>query len=164
MSLCTCICIIVVVAKDYFRCFRGWEKGFGEKTSCESKCLFATYRWTLPAFHFCTFDHSELLFFISESILRITFPDKNGSLYTQEKSEILENIIKIACWIQLFCDVYYILQTLALRAVIIRINKWARLPEAENHWIRIIVWLFLSKGMTFSCKEIWLSFKSSDLS
>ena len=29
--------------------------------------------------------------------MRIIFPDKNGILYTQEKSEILENIIKIGC-------------------------------------------------------------------
>ena len=40
--------------------------------------------------------------------MRITFPDKNGILYTQEKSEILENIIKKVCLIELFCDVYYI--------------------------------------------------------
>ena len=39
--------------------------------------------------HFCTFDHSGRLFLISESIMRIIFLDKNGILYTQEKSEIL---------------------------------------------------------------------------
>ena len=33
-----------IVFKDYFRCFHGLEKGFGEKTSCESKCLFANHR------------------------------------------------------------------------------------------------------------------------
>ena len=32
-----------IVFKDYFRCFRGLEKGFSEKTSCESKCLFADH-------------------------------------------------------------------------------------------------------------------------
>ena len=40
--------------------------------------------------------------------MQIIFPDKNSILYTQEKSEILENIIRIGCWIELFCDVYYI--------------------------------------------------------
>ena len=75
-----------------------------KKTSCESKwCLLTNELSELlievntTAFHFCTFDHLELLFLISESILRIAFPEKNGILYTQSKSEILENIIKIGC-------------------------------------------------------------------
>ena len=35
-----------IVFKDYFKCFRGLGKsfGFGEKTSCESKCLFVNHR------------------------------------------------------------------------------------------------------------------------
>ena len=45
---------------------------------------------------------------ISESIMRIVFQDKNGILHTQEKSEILENIIKIGCLSKLFSDVGYI--------------------------------------------------------
>ena len=38
--------------------------------------------------HIGTFDHSGWLFLISESIMGIIFPDKNGILYTPEKSEI----------------------------------------------------------------------------
>ena len=33
-----------IVFKDYLRCFLGLEKGFNEKTSCESKCLFAGHQ------------------------------------------------------------------------------------------------------------------------
>ena len=29
------------IVLDYFECFCGLEKGFTEKMSCESKCLFA---------------------------------------------------------------------------------------------------------------------------
>ena len=48
-------------------------------------------------------------FLISESIMRIIFPDENDILYTQEKLESLENIMKN--WllsIELFCNAYYI--------------------------------------------------------
>ena len=54
---------------------------------------------------------------ISESIMRFIFQDNNGILFKQEKSEILENIMNVGCWIELFCNVYYISQSLALRAV-----------------------------------------------
>ena len=56
---------------------------------------------------------------VSESMMRFIILDNNGILFKQEKSEILENIIKVGCWIELFCDVYYsfISQSLALRAV-----------------------------------------------
>ena len=54
---------------------------------------------------------------MSESIMQFIFLDNNGILFKQEKSEILENITKVGCWIELFCDVYYISQSLALRAV-----------------------------------------------
>ena len=33
-----------IVFTDYFRCFRGLEKGFSEKGSCKMKCLFADHR------------------------------------------------------------------------------------------------------------------------
>ena len=49
--------------------------------------------------------------------MRFVFPDNNGILFKQEKWEILENIVNVGCWIELFCDVYYISQSLALRAV-----------------------------------------------
>ena len=58
---------------------------------------------------------------VSESIMRFIFPDNNGILFKQENSEILENAMKVGCWIELFCDVYYISQSLALRTVF-RIN------------------------------------------
>ena len=45
--------------------------------------------------------------------MRFLFLDNNGILFKQEKSEILENIIKVGCWIELFCD-DYISQSLAL--------------------------------------------------
>ena len=82
---------------------------------------------------------------ISESIMRFIFQDNNGILFKQEKSEILENIMNVGCWIELFCDVYYISQSLALRAVFrisVYINKSPRLPEAENQGILLSVWLF----------------------
>ena len=72
---------------------------------------------------------------ISESIMRFIFQDNNGILFKQEKSEILENIM----------NVYYISQSLALRAVFrisVYINKSPRLPEAENQGILLSVWLF----------------------
>ena len=50
-----------------------------------------------PAFHFCTFDHSDLLFLISESIMQFIFLDNNGILFKQEKSDIFENIMKVGC-------------------------------------------------------------------
>ena len=41
--------------------------------------------------------------------------------------------MNVGCEIELFCDVYYISQSLALLAVFrISINKSPRLPEAEN--------------------------------
>ena len=43
---------------------------------------------------------------ISESIMRFIFPDNDGILFKRENSEILENIMKVGCWIELFCDVY----------------------------------------------------------
>ena len=49
--------------------------------------------------------------------MRFIFPDNNGMLFKQEKSEILENIMNVGCGIELFCNVYYISQSLALRAV-----------------------------------------------
>ena len=54
---------------------------------------------------------------MSESIMWFVLPDNNGILFKQEKSEILENIMNVGCWIELFCDVYYISQSLALRTV-----------------------------------------------
>ena len=60
---------------------------------------------------------------ISESIMWFIFQDNNGILFKQEKSEILENIINVGCWIELFCNVYYISQSLALRAVLL-VCKW----------------------------------------
>ena len=73
------------------------------------------------------------------------FQDNNGILFKQEKSEILENIMNVGCWIELFCDVYFISQALALRAIFrisVYINKLLRLPEAENQGILLSVWLF----------------------
>ena len=49
--------------------------------------------------------------------MRFIFPDNNGISFKQEKSEILENIMNVGSWIELFCDVYYISQSPALRAV-----------------------------------------------
>ena len=70
--------------------------------------------------------------------MRFIFQDNSGISFKQEKSEILVNIMNVGCGIELLCDVYYISQSLALRAVFRisffkNINKSPRLTEAENH-------------------------------
>ena len=46
--------------------------------------------------------------------MQFIFPDNNGILFKQEKSEIVENIMNVGCWIESFCDVCYISHSLAL--------------------------------------------------
>ena len=58
---------------------------------------------------------------VSESIMRFIIQDNNGILFKQEKSEILENIIKVVAelnYFVMFVIAYYISQPLALRVVL----------------------------------------------
>ena len=141
------------VFKDYFRCFRGLEKpGFSQKKSCGSKCLFVDLEQAEPAEFTIQVNAASISFLylwllISESSMRFIFQDNSGISFKQEKSEILVNIMNVGCGIELLCDVYYISQSLALRAVFRisffkNINKSPRLTEAENQWILLSVWLF----------------------
>ena len=59
-----------IVFKDYFKCFRSLEKGFSEKTSCESKRLFANHRAIR------THDSSDHCTFLYLSPFRTAFFDK----------------------------------------------------------------------------------------
>ena len=94
---------ISIVFKDFFGCFCGLEKDVSEKTGCELKCFFADHRalGTHDSSEYYQYFISVILtiqsccFLISKSTMQIIFLDKNGILhvhvYTQEKSEILEN-------------------------------------------------------------------------
>ena len=89
---------LVLFSKIILSVFVVWKKVLVKRRAVNRSVCLLTIELSelmiqVTTAHFCTFHHSELPFLISESITRIIFPDKNGILYTQEKSEILENII-----------------------------------------------------------------------